>query len=195
MSFDDLMTDIVSLLKHNGEIVEGIKASVQKGKIFIQRSDILIEQDDLIQRTMSNGAQETYRVIDPGFHEKFHSVPAGYQMAVHKLGLPEAKSAVQNITYNISGTNNRINQNSTDNSINIGNINPDIQEHINALREEIKKLDLPEEDTISSYEVIDAVETQLKSEKPSRTVVKTLLSALPNVASIASIGSFIISCL
>lgn len=195
MSFDDLLTDTVSLLKQNGEIVEGIKASVQKGKIFIQRSDILIEQDDLIQRTMSNGAEETYRVIDPGFHEKFHSIPAGYQMDVHKLGLPEAKSAVQNITYNISGTNNRINQNSTDNSINIANINPDIQEHINALREEIKKLELPEEEAISSYEVIDAVETQFKSEKPSKTVVKTLLSALPDVASIASIGSFIISCL
>ncbi|MBO2638337.1 hypothetical protein I6M42_17050 [Shewanella algae] len=195
MSFDDLLTDTVSLLKQNGEIVEGIKASVQKNKIFIQRSDILIEQDDLIQRTMSNGAEETYRVIDPGFHEKFHSIPAGYQMDVHKLGLPEAKSAVQNITYNISGTNNRINQNSTDNSINIANINPDIQEHINALREEIKKLELPEEEAVSSYEVIDAVETQFKSEKPSKTVVKTLLSALPNVASIASIGSFIISCL
>lgn len=195
MSFDNLLTDTVSLLKQNGEIVEGIKASVQKGKIFIQRSDILIEQDDLIQRTMSNGAEETYRVIDPGFHEKFHSIPAGYQMDVHKLGLPEAKSAVQNITYNISGTNNRVNQNSTDNSINIANISSDIQEHINALREEIKKLNIPEEEAISSYEVIDAVEAQFKSEKPSKTVVKTLLSALPNVASIASIGSFIISCL
>lgn len=195
MSFDDLLTDTVSLLKQNGEIIEGLKASVQKGKIFIQRSDILIQQDDLIQRTMSNGDEETYRVIDPGFHEKFHSIPAGYQMDVHKLGLPEAKGAVQNITYNISGTNNRINQNSTDSSINAVNINPDIQEHINALREEIEKLGLPEEDVISSYEVIDAVEAQFKSEKPSKTIVKTLLSALPNVASIASIGSFIISCL
>ena len=195
MSFDDLLTDTVSLLKQNGEVVEGIKASVQKGKIFIQRSDLLIEQGDLLQRLMSNGAEETYRVIDPGFHEKFHSIPAGYQMDVHKLGLPEAKSAVQNITYNISGTNNRINQNSTDNSINIANINPDVQDHINALRDEIKNLNLPEEEANASYEVIDAVESQFKSDKPSKTVVKTLLSALPSAASIASIGSFIASCL
>ncbi|MEX1058565.1 MAG: hypothetical protein WED11_12595, partial [Natronospirillum sp.] len=176
-----LMTDTVSLLKQSGEVVEGIKASVQKGKIFIQRSDLLIEQGDLLQRLMSNGAEETYRVIDPGFHEKFHSIPAGYQMDVHKLGLPEAKSAVQNITSNISGTNNRINQNSTDNSINIANINPDVQDHINALRDEIKNLNLPEEEANASYEVIDAVESQFKSDKPSKTVVKTLLSALPSV--------------
>lgn len=195
MPFNDLLTDTVSLLKQNGESVDGIKASVQKDKIFIQRSDLLIESGDLIQRVMSNGAEETYKVIDPGFHERFHSIPAGYQMDVHKLGLPEAKSAVQNITYNISGTNNRINQNSTDNSINIASPSRDIQEHLDALRNEVKNLGLPQDEEIASYEVIDAVETQFKSEKPSKTVVKTLLSALPNAASIASIGSFIISCL
>lgn len=193
MSFDHLMTDTVSLLKQSGKTVEGIKASIQKGKIFIPRSDLLIEHGDLIQRFMSNGAEETYRVIDPGFQEEFHSIPAGYDMDVHKLGTPEAKSAVQNITYNISGTNNRINQNSMDNSINIANINPDVQEHINALRNEIKNLNLSEEEACASYEVIDAVESQFKSDNPSKTVVKTLISALPSAASIASIGSFIVS--
>ena len=195
MPFNNLLTDTVSVLKQNGEIVENIKASVQKDKIFIQRSDILIDSGDLIQRTMSNGAEETYKVIDPGFHEKFHSIPAGYQMDVRKLGLPEAKSAVQHITYNISGTNNRVNQSSTDNSVNIVNLNSDAQEHIAALREEIKRLNLPDEEAIASYEVIDAVESQMTSEKPSKAVVKTLLDALPNAGSIASIGSFIVSLL
>jgi hypothetical protein len=195
MSFDELMTDTVKVLSQSGKIVENVKASVQKNKIYIQRSDILIESRDLIQRTMSNGAEETYEVIDPGFHEKFYDIPAGYQMDVKKLGIPEAKSAVQHITYNISGTNNRINQNSTDNSVNIVNINPELQKHIDALRKEIKNLDLPEDKTASSFEVIDAVESQLTLEKPSRTVVKTLLSSLPQAGNIASIGSFIVSLL
>lgn len=82
------MTDTVQILKQNGGIISDIKSSVQKDKIFIQRSDILIETGDLIQRSMSNGAEETYKVIDPCFHEKFHSIPAGYQMDVIKLGLP-----------------------------------------------------------------------------------------------------------
>src|SRR5690606_32571719 len=140
MSFDELLTDTVQVLKQDGQIITNIKSSVQKDKIFIQRSDILIETGDLIQRSMSNGAEETYKVIDPGFHERFHGIPAGYQMDVIKLGLPEAKAAAQHITYNISGTNNRINQNSTDNSINVVSSNTEIQEHLKALRDEIERL-------------------------------------------------------
>ena len=195
MPFDDLMNDIVKVLKQDGVIISDIKSSVQKDKIFIQRSDILIETGDLIQRSMSNGAEETYKVIDPGFHEKFHGIPAGYQMDVIKLGLPAAKAAVQHITYNISGTNNRINQHSTDNSVNIVNLNPELQEHIAALRNEIDRLCLPEEEQLASYEVIDAVEAQVESGKPSKAVVKTLLNGLPNAGSIASIGSFLVSLL
>lgn len=195
MPFDDLLTDKVKVLKQDGEIISDIKASVQKKKIFIQRSDILIEIGDLIQRSMSNGAEETFKVIDPGFHEQFHGIPAGYQMDVIKLGLPEAKAAVQHNTYNISGINNRINQSSIDNSFNIINLNTELKEHIAALRNEIDRLSLPKEEQLASYEVIDAVEAQVESSMPSKAVIKTLLNGLPNAGSIASIGSFIVSLL
>lgn len=195
MPFNDLLTDTVTLLKQDGKLFENIKASVQKKKIFIQRSDVLVESGDLIRRRMSNGAEETYKVIDPGFHEQFHSIPAGYQMDVIKLGIPEAQNAIQHITYNISGTNNRINQNSSDNSINITNKNTDIQEHIEQLRAELKKLNLKTQETTESYEVIDEIESQLKKATPNKTVVRTLLSGLPNAGNIASIGSLIASLL
>ncbi|SJN29722.1 hypothetical protein [Psychrobacter sp. JB385] len=200
MPFNDLMTDTVNLLKKNGEVISNISSSVQKNKIFIQRSDILIETGDLIQRSMSNGAEETYKVIDPGFHERFHSIPAGYQMDVIKLGLPEAevavqKAAVQHITYNISGVNNRFNQNSIDNSVNIVNSNSEIQENISALRDEIDRLNLSKEEQLASYEVIDAVETQFEGGKPSKAIVRMLLNGLPNAGSIATISSFFLSLL
>ncbi len=195
MPFNDLMTDTVKVLKQNGEIISDIRSSVQKDKIFIQRSDILIETGDLIQRSMTNGAKETYKVIDPGFHEKLHSIPAGYQMDVIKLGLPEAKAAVQHVTYNISGVNNRFNQNSTDNSVNIVNSNSEIQEHIAALRDEIDRLNLSKEEQRASYEVIDAVEAQFGGSKPSKAVVQMLLNGLPNAGSVATISSFFLSLL
>lgn len=195
MSFNDLMTDTVNLLKRDGKVISNISSSVQKNKIFIQRSDILIETGDLIQRSMSNGAEETYKVIDPGFHEKFHSIPASYQMDVIKLGLPEAKAAVQHITYNISGINNRFNQNSIDNSVNIVNSNSEIEEHISALRDEINRLIFSKEERLASYEVIDAVEAQFEGRKPSKAVVQMLLNGLPNAGSIATISSFLISLL
>ncbi|MFQ6405179.1 hypothetical protein ACIDE9_10460 [Methylophilus sp. 'Pure River'] len=99
MSLDSLMKDTVSILKLDKSIVDGVKASVQKNKIFINRSDILIEPGDLIQRKKSNGGEETYKVIDPGFYESHHGIKAHYQIDVQKLGLPESKSAIQNITY------------------------------------------------------------------------------------------------
>ncbi|NTV47510.1 MAG: hypothetical protein HGB11_13550 [Chlorobiales bacterium] len=88
MPFADLMTDTIDLLKQDGSKKQGLKASVQKSKIFMDAKDILVEPNDLIVRKMSNGAEETYRVIDPEFHEAFHGIPAGYQMDVQKLGLP-----------------------------------------------------------------------------------------------------------
>ena len=194
MSFSSMLNDNVTLLKKSGDRVDGIKASVQSKKIFINRSDILIETGDLIQRKMSNGGEETYEVIDPGFQEGFGAIEAHYHMTHRKHGLPEAKAAVHSITYNISGPNARVNNHSTDNSVNTVNINPDVAEHISMLRQEVKRL-LPQQDQDSALEVVDAIESQFESSTPSKIVVKTLLGALPSAGSIASIGSFLLSAL
>ncbi|MHB1400446.1 MAG: hypothetical protein ACYDAI_18255 [Trichloromonadaceae bacterium] len=197
MPLSSLLIDTVSLLKKNGEKIEGIKASVQSNKIYIMRNDILIESGDIVQRNMSNGGKETFTVIDPGFHEGLGGVggiPAGYQMNVKKMGIPEAEKAIQKITYNISGPNARVNNNSTDNSINTVNINKDIAKHIAALRVEIKNIKISNEERASAVEIVDAIETQFKTGHPSKTVVATLLKALPSAGSIASIGSFLLSC-
>ena len=193
--FKSLMTDIVSIIKKDGSKFEKISASVQKNKISIFGSKILIETGDLIQRKMSNGGEETYEVIDPGFHEKFHGIAAGYQMDVRKLGLPEAEKAINTITYNISGHNTRINQNSIDNSTNVVILNQEVLEHIAALRREIDSLKLSDLEAKSAHEVVNAIESQFESQQPSKTVISTLLGTLPSVASIASIGSFLLSLL
>jgi hypothetical protein len=68
---DDLLTDRISILKADGLRRDGIPASVQGRKIFIDQAEPLIESADLVVRKMSNGGEETFRVIDPGFHEAF----------------------------------------------------------------------------------------------------------------------------
>lgn len=85
MPFSNMLKDKLTICKIKGGIVENINGSVQKNKIFIQRSDILIEAKDRIMRTMSNGGSEEYEVIDPGFHEGLGSIKAGYQMEVKKI--------------------------------------------------------------------------------------------------------------
>ena len=195
MPFSNLLKDNVSLLKKNGDVLDGIKANVQAKKIFINRSDILIETGDLIQRKMSNGGEETYEVIDPGFHEGIGGIKAYYQITHRKLGLPEAKQAVKTITYNISGTNARINNNSIDNSTNVVNINSDVAEHLSMLRQEIQQIVDSSEVRKDALEIVDAIESQFDSASPSKAVVNTLIKSLPNIGSIAAIGSFLLSCL
>ncbi|MGI1999959.1 hypothetical protein [Shewanella frigidimarina] len=190
----DLHRDAVSILKLNGEKHEGIKASVQRNQTFIKGSDLLIETGDLIQRYMSNGAIETYEVIDPGFHEGGNLISAGYQIVHKNLGLPEAEKAIQNITYNLNGHGSRVNNHSVDNSTNTFNLNSDVLEHIKMLRSEISNL-IEVEQQQDVFEIVDAIEQQFKSKKPSKAIVKTLVSALPHVGTIASIGSFLLTAL
>jgi hypothetical protein len=79
-----LLIDIVSIIKQDGQEFDKIRASVQSGKIYIEGSFPLIESGDRIIRKMSNGAQETYLVDEPGFREQFNGIPAHYQIKAHK---------------------------------------------------------------------------------------------------------------
>ncbi|MDH3974611.1 MAG: nucleotide-binding protein [Deltaproteobacteria bacterium] len=93
--FKRMTNDTICILKQNGDIVENVKASVQKNKIFIFRSDVLIEIGDHVRRKMSNGSEETFRVIDPGFYEKVGNIDAHYQMDVQNVGINEVKNTIQ----------------------------------------------------------------------------------------------------
>lgn len=193
MAFGSMMKDNIKILKADGQEIDGLKASVQSGGIYLMRSDVLVEPNDLIQRVMSNGGTETFKVIDPGFHEGLSGIPSHYQMEVQKLGLPEAEKEIQSITYNISGTNARVNNNSVDNSTNIANINADVVEHISMLRSEIERLINTTEERNEALELVDAIEEQFSSNNPKKSVLKTLIAALPSAGSVASIGSFLLS--
>lgn len=189
MPFSELMTDTICVLKQNGERFDSIKANVQKKSIVAMTSAVLIEPGDLIQRNMSNGGVETFRVIDPGFHESFGGIPASYQMEVVKLGLPEANKAINNITYNISGNNVRINQNSIDNSTNILNVHNGISELVEQLRNEIQSITDSNINKEEALEIVQELEIQLSSETKNKTVIKSLLSTLPSIESVTNIAN------
>jgi hypothetical protein len=193
MVFDDIMNDPIELLKTDGTRKTGLMASVQKNRIFMEANGILVEPQDLIIRKMSTGVEETYRVIDPGFFEDSGPFSAHYQMEVHKLGLPEATSAVQNITYNITGNNARVNQSSIDNSTNVVQIDARAIQYVEDLRKEIERLNLSASEKAEASEIIDGVDSAFRSGNPRRSVVTALLKALPQTANIASIVSALAS--
>ena len=194
MPFDKLMRDTITIVKHNGGArFEGIKAAVQSGEISILQSKPFIEPNDLILRSMSNGGEETFLVLDPGFHEGLGPIPAGYRARVRKLGVPEAQSAVQSITYNVTGSNARINNHSIDNSTNLVQDNSgEVARLLAELRSAMKSASLPPADRDEALEIIDGVESQFAVEKPKRSIVRAMLNALPDVATVATtIGALV----
>jgi len=68
MSFDDMMNDVVTLVKKDGTVVkEGIKAQVSKGSIITFDASFPIEPGDHFVRIQQSGLAEDYIVIDPGY--------------------------------------------------------------------------------------------------------------------------------
>lgn len=192
MGVANLARDKLELLKQNGEIVRDIKGAVTPEQITIFRADVVIEIGDTIKRFMSNGATEEFQVINPQFYESFHGIPANYQIKVKKLGLVEPKSTANTNNYYLQGNNSRVNNNSTDNSNNVV-INIDACEALQNLRAEIEREVLNENEKKESLEVVDVIQEQLASGKPSKKIIKTLLDTLPSLGNIASIASLIFS--
>lgn len=73
-NFAEFAKDNISVLKKNGQRFDGLKASVQPGKVFLWEPSILVEPKDLILRHMSNGGTETFEVVEPGFFEAVMSL-------------------------------------------------------------------------------------------------------------------------
>ena len=110
---------------------------------------------------------------------------------------PEATSSVQSITYNVNGTNARVNNHSIDNSSNINNSRGDLESLIIQLRDEIKSQKVEASIINEALEVVDVIEAQSKQENPNKTILNSMLSGitslLPHAGSLASIGSMILA--
>jgi len=100
----------------------------------------------------------------------------------------EAQRAIHHITYNISGSNARVNNHSTDNSVNTVTLRSAVSNHIQALRDEIQKAPLTADKKAEAVELIDEVETQVASGKPKKGILSALLASLPAIESITTIG-------
>lgn len=188
--FSEFMTDKIFIIKKDGTKSKELKASVQSNKIHLDDASILIEPDDIVERIMSNGGIEQYRVIDPCFYEAFHGIGAHYQMKVQKMGLPQKQYNPQTV-YNI-GDNAKIYNHSVDMSINIHNHNAEIVKILDELKSEIEKIS-NEAQKQEALEIFQEIHEQCISDKPKRTVLNALVNSLPPIDNIASIANSLMS--
>lgn len=195
MPISSVATDKIDILKQDNTRHSGLKASVQNSRIFMDHTTFPVETGDLVERNMSNSVKETYRVLDPGFHEDFHGIKAHYQMHVQNLGVPEAAKAVATIinNYNLNGPNARINNNSTDASTNIVHTDARAIQYVQELRTHIKSASLSDEEKNEALAALDDVEVEVKSPTPRKRVISALLNQLPNVESAANIAAMLIA--
>ena len=196
MVFDSLMRDTIELLKSNGERTPNIRANVNGSTTvrIMNPGKLKIEIGDFIRRTLPNGAEETYRVTNPEYSQGVAgAIPPSYLVHVAKLGLAEADKAVHNIIYNVTGANARINNNSMDQSTNISHDDRDYSQRISKLRNAINESDIPEEEKSEAKDLIDEVDSQLRSGKHKASVVTTLLNALPKVTAITNAAASLIN--
>jgi hypothetical protein len=99
----------------------------------------------------------------------------------------KAQRAMQHITYNISGSNARVNNHSTDNSVNTVTFTT-VSNYIQELRDEIYRAPLTVDQKAEAVEVVDEIEAQVASGKPKKSVLSALFASLPAIESITTIG-------
>lgn len=102
---------------------DGVIRSTARGifsgkQVSVFDASLQVFAGDELRRTLPNGTEEAFEVIDPKFFEDFHGIPANFQIDVRRKGTFEAgKGGHFNI--HVSGQNARVNFQSTDNSTNI----------------------------------------------------------------------------
>jgi len=111
--------DQITISAPTGEYIAGpFQANVSNGKISLWDISVTITPGLIIARQLPNDAVEEYVVEDPGFtHGMPPQIPARYQMSVRRRDAsPKPPSS---ITYNVHGSNARINIGSYDISNNV----------------------------------------------------------------------------
>ena len=117
--FEQMQKDEVSLIKTDGTRINNIRSHVSPKKIYISDGSLPIEEGDKILRILPNGLEEYYVVIDRGyFSGASHNYPAHYQVEVRKE-TNEDDVKISSTTYNLTGSNPRVNIHSQDNSVNV----------------------------------------------------------------------------
>jgi hypothetical protein len=140
-------TASVTLVKQDGERIEGLKAIADSKKkvIKILAADAVVADGDTILQHLSNGVTEEYLVLDSGYEEQYDPFPPEYQAKVEKKTAIKRLASPSGPVYNVTftGANSRFNLNSNDLSVNVVDVNPD--ELFKALRGAIAQ-DVEDED-------------------------------------------------
>jgi hypothetical protein len=138
----NMLKDTVTLIKKDGTQFDGIKASVQTKKIFINDASLPIEEGDNITRILPSGLTEVYLVLDRGFYDKQMGSSAHYQVQVSKVTTRELQQLPMQFNIgSVYGSNIATQGNATiTNTFNFSALDQEIEERGGSDKEELRKM-------------------------------------------------------
>src|SRR5713101_3991228 len=91
--FGTLLNETLTLRKKSTGHLHKFRANVQPSRslIFTDNASLPVEEGDSIDRALSTSV-ETYTVVERGYYQAVHGVPAHYQMKVRKNIGEESKT-------------------------------------------------------------------------------------------------------
>jgi hypothetical protein len=119
--FKGMLTDKISIVKPDGNVLGPFKASVQRRQILFFEVQDLVSAGDKVLRELPNGVKETYLVENPEHHGGLspHISPF-YRLHVRKEDdLAQSKTLFATNILNFKGEFPRVNFQSADNSVNV----------------------------------------------------------------------------
>ncbi len=127
-------TEKVVVERADGTRHENVPALVTAKSVMIADAQVPIAPNDIILRQLPSNLVERLVVTEPGFHAKFHGIPAHYQVKYRHEGQIVGGHHAPNI--HITGDNAKVNYLSTDNSVTVQYSSADLT----ALTDEFSRL-------------------------------------------------------
>lgn len=116
--FDKFPHSDLKIVAPDGTVRSTARGIFSGKQVSVFDPNLQVFVGDEIRRVLPNGTEEAFDVVDPKFYDKFHGIPANFQIDIRRKGTFEAgKGGHFNI--NVSGQNARVNVHSTDNSTNV----------------------------------------------------------------------------
>lgn len=84
-SMRDIFSTETLILHKKDKTRSTVTALVDREEIHTDNVNVIIEEDDIFERTLPNGAKEYYRVADCGFYKGDYGIPDNYQCKVKKI--------------------------------------------------------------------------------------------------------------
>lgn len=141
MMHDPMMKDKITLKKKNGEEYKDIPSLVDTKKVFTNSVEIPFEEGDYLCRTLPNGLEESYLIIQAHYYDGIGGIPSNYQIEVRKTTREEFSNFKTVNNYNISSNSGKININSTDNSTTYNNLD-DLFKELHSVANSIEDSDV-----------------------------------------------------